>query len=1244
MALETAGLEWINKGLPGFIDGLGRADSAMGGVSKEMDGISTQSGRTGSAFSMLGSVVTGISTAMATAAISAVTQITKGLVNLGKESFVLAGDFQSQMTRLSIAASGAGVGFEDLHEAALLVGGDTRLLGVSATGAADAMTGLFKAGLKTTDIFGDLNAYMNEGAQLGGVLRASIDLAAATELDMVAASELASTTMTQFGISAEDVTGAMDYFVRAADASVADISGIRDALVNCGPVMKGYGFTAEDTADALALLSNAGIRGSEAGTALRSMFTAITKPTAKTTAALEAHGIVLTDNAGNYLDLVDMIAQFEAATNSMTEAQASNFAQTVASSYGKTALLALINQGVEDYARYSDAVGAATGIAAQAEAQSKTYAAQLEAFHGVMETLQLRIGEAFLPTMTELLVVFSDLVSRYGPLLASVFEAVGDVIQNVVGTISEAYAAFQEGGFEGLAESLRLDPSIADTLNSVVDGIRRIGEAIFGLPPGEDFDAKFKLESASETVSIIERIITKVQQFLDTIFGTQRNMDDRFRLSPEAGEATETVIDKILAAIEAVKVWFDANGPVIQAGIETLGVILGDVFGAVKEVIVSDVWPALQEAFANIGEIFQELGWEGGSLKDTIVTVVTIIGVVIGTLAAVVSGVAQGIAGAVKAITEVWQSLVESFSGVFESISEMAEGAKEFWKGLFTLDTEKIGKGVEKAFKGLLKFVESFGKALVTLLTGPLKVILKAIGGFVKGIVKFFKALKDKLIGHSIVVDMMKKIKDVIEDVLEKIAKFIERILDAILKVWTTIFHDIKDVMEKVLGGIKDVTEKVLGRVADFIEKTLEIILKVWTVIFHDLEGVTKKVFEAIEKIVSTVMDSIRRIVDTVTAAIGTTWSKFTALLESVWDKTWNAIKTILDTVLSAIKTAFNTAISAIKTAWENFKTSLETVWATLWENLKTGVETGWENIKTAISTGLTDLLQFFTDKMLEFKTRGTQIVDNIKSGITEAWHKITDAITSGLTGETGSIWSKIGAAFESIKTKAKEIVTAIKEGITTTWSNITDAISAKLGELKDKITEVANWEKLTAAGKAIISGIKAGLKAVWSSITTALSEKIADPLVGIGTAIAGAWSSIVAAGGKIVSGLWAGIQAHWAAFIQKLWDAITNINWPWPEVGVKAVPPEEEEEEPGKVKGSRSGAPASPAAAVQRAAWAGMASVAAALVSLPLGAAQAGSQVNRSLNIEINPTYEEVASPASIYDDVVAALAAAMI
>ena len=159
--LENIGLRWLNEGLSSFISGVGRGNQAMRGA-----GAAAENAAPG--VNLLNGAVMGVANAITTQVIGAVKRLTGTVMGLGQESVVLAGQFQGMSKSLQIAGAGAateaGIALEDLSEIALQVGGDTRLLGVSATGAADAMTGLLKNGLSLEQVMGDVNGYMEEGA------------------------------------------------------------------------------------------------------------------------------------------------------------------------------------------------------------------------------------------------------------------------------------------------------------------------------------------------------------------------------------------------------------------------------------------------------------------------------------------------------------------------------------------------------------------------------------------------------------------------------------------------------------------------------------------------------------------------------------------------------------------------------------------------------------------------------------------------------------------------------------------------------------------------------------------------------------------------------------------------------------------------------------------------------------------------------------------------------------------------
>lgn len=426
------------------------------------------------------------------------------LAAIGKEVVSMAADFQSQMATLSIAASSAGLSFDQLHDAAMTVGSDTALLGVSATGAADAMTGLYKAGLSTTEIFGDLNGYMAGTTELSGALRAAIDLAAATELNMVEASDLAAIALASFGAELESeeerarfVTAAMNNFVQAADASVAEVTGLAEALGSVGPTAAAFGFSLQDTNNALAILSTRGIQGAEAGTALKSMMTNMMRDTPKVKEALADLNVTLYDQEGQMRSLPNIIAQIETAMDGMTEAQRNQYVQTLAGTYGMKSLQTLLAEGTQGWQDMADATANAATIQEQAAAKADTFAGALESVQGVGEALGITFGEGLLPVLTDVLRTVGEVGQQLMPMVASIAQGIGamaseafTVLKSFVGSFAQAlgidFNALQaNAGGWGSNIVLSLARGMARAIAAVVQVLRALGNVIAGfLRPG----------------------------------------------------------------------------------------------------------------------------------------------------------------------------------------------------------------------------------------------------------------------------------------------------------------------------------------------------------------------------------------------------------------------------------------------------------------------------------------------------------------------------------------------------------------------------------------------------------------------------------------------------------------------------------------------------------------------------------------------------------------------------------------
>lgn len=363
-------------------------------------------------------------------------------VGLSK-SVTVAADFESQMNVLGVAARSSGTAISALSDAALRVGSDTDLVGVSASEAADAMTNFYKAGLSTNEIFSDLQGYLAGTTDLSGALRSAVDLAAASELDLATASDVVAVSMATFGLQAADASRIADVLVQAADSSLASVGGLSEGLVNVGPVAASMGMSLEEVSTALAILSTRGIQGSEAGTAMRSMLLNLQRPTKAVQTALDELGVSLFDADGTMRDLPAIIGSLESAMAGLTEEQRNQYATTLAGTYGLAAFQTLVGEGAAGWASMTDAIGKAASAQQIAMARTKGFNAAMEQLWGSVESFMISVGtpllQVFLTPLIQMLTEVVGKLTEFAPSVQDVETVLAQMLatgQQVVATIT----------------------------------------------------------------------------------------------------------------------------------------------------------------------------------------------------------------------------------------------------------------------------------------------------------------------------------------------------------------------------------------------------------------------------------------------------------------------------------------------------------------------------------------------------------------------------------------------------------------------------------------------------------------------------------------------------------------------------------------------------------------------------------------------------------------------------------------
>jgi hypothetical protein len=283
-------------------------------------------------------------------------------IGLGKAAF-MAGDFEQKMNVLAKVSQASRGEMAMLSKLAIQLGNDIKLPGISAMDATDAMLELSKAGLSVTDVM--------------GASRGVLQLATAGELDVADAAKI------------------------AANASQAEVHDVALAAQQAATSFHQAKQPVDAMVTSIALMANAGIRGSDAGTSLKVMLQRLEAPTKKAKKVMDEYGLAVFDAHGKTRPLRDIIRDLEPVFARMTDAQRAAFTQTVFGTDAMRAANIVLGGGTKAWDAMHTAVTKANAAQELAAARTKGFKGALEALKNMLSTAALIVGNAVLPKFTE---------------------------------------------------------------------------------------------------------------------------------------------------------------------------------------------------------------------------------------------------------------------------------------------------------------------------------------------------------------------------------------------------------------------------------------------------------------------------------------------------------------------------------------------------------------------------------------------------------------------------------------------------------------------------------------------------------------------------------------------------------------------------------------------------------------------------------------------------------------------------
>lgn len=461
----------------------------------------------------------------------------QALADFAVDSVNVAGDFEATMNRFGAVTGSslqqAGMELDDFNDLFLEMGMKTQF---SAQEAAEAAVNLAKGGIQPATI-------------AAGGLEAALSLAAAGELDLAASAEILAKQLgvwSDKGVTAAQIT---DLLAQAANASTVDVDELANGLANVQGRAAGMGVEYEDLVQTMATISPAFESASTAGTSLNNFLARLIPQTDKAEEAMIDLGLatadgqsVFFDAQGSFIGMESAIGLLSTATKDLSEEEKSAAFSIIFGNDAMGAAIALSEKGVAAYNATGEAMAAAGGAAEQATARNQGYNFALDEMRGSMETLQIVVGSALLPTLTELIqgtitpginkflefsqavleseAPMSTLVAKIDELLPG-FASFLDTIANIPARVTEISTAFQDE----FAPEIQLAQAVFETAMLVIEDI---------------------------ATSVMDTVMGAIDQFTADFNGNSTTWSELMRAFEGLWVALEPIIQGILATIGAL--------------------------------------------------------------------------------------------------------------------------------------------------------------------------------------------------------------------------------------------------------------------------------------------------------------------------------------------------------------------------------------------------------------------------------------------------------------------------------------------------------------------------------------------------------------------------------------------------------------------------------------------------------------------------------------------------------------------
>ena len=628
------------------------------------------------------------------------------------------------------------------------------------------------------------------------------------------------------------------------------------------------GFSCEDTAQAIGLMANSGIKGSQAGTALRSMMNALAGDVKICGDSIGEVEIATTNADGSMRDLNDILADCRGAFSQLSESEQANAAQALVGKNAMSGFLALMNAAPGDIDKLQNAIA--------------TCSNEVDSYNGVTEKMAAVMQDNLGGQLTILKSQLQELAISFGEILMPAIRAIVSKIQGLIDHFNALSPAAKETIVKIALVAAALGPLLV-AVGKTIATVGKLMQLVSNLP-SMIAGAKAAFSSFGAVIGGISAPVVAVIAVVAALVAAFVHL----------WRTNEDFRNKITAIWEQIKSIFSGFCQGIVDRINALGFDFKNITEVIKA-----VWDGLCKFLKPIFEgQFQQIANTFKAVTDIILSVLDIfVGIFTGDWSRVWNGI-KGIFVAVwNFIKDTLKNALNMICGIFGT--DLGE-VKEFWVNVWT----SIKNFFVNIWNGIKNFVST---------------VLNAIKNFFTtiwtGIKNFFVGIWTAI--YNDVTAKINLIKTVIETVWNAVSGFISTVLNAIWSVISSIWESIKNHITNTLNAIHAVVSAVWNAMSGFISGILNTIFATVANIWNSIKSTIFTVLNTIKTVVTSIWDSIKTAISSKITAIKTTIENgFNAAVNFIKNLASQAFQwgaDIINGIVNGIKNCIGKVADAVK-------------------------------------------------------------------------------------------------------------------------------------------------------------------------------------------------------------------------------------------------------------------------------------------------------------------------------------------